>query len=167
MRTMITTRCIQVSMLGWVLTMACQSARPNAVPLSRSQIQGDTSRPVLPDQPNLPGDSTFTVEAPPYARSALLYYRNIVGVTFHGSTGGETIRAILRKYGGVIIGGVPGPAGDPEYIIQVPDPGLTLAAVDSLVSEIAREPGVKRTAKVHFRTPLRLKSRHATDRPGS
>ncbi len=154
---MITTRCIQVSMLGWVLTMACQSARPNAVPLSRSQIQGDTSRPPLPDQPNLPGDSTFTVEAPPYLRSDLLYYRNIVGVVFHDSTSEGTVRAILRKYSGVVIGGVPGPAGDPWYVIQVPDPGPTLAEVDSLVSRIGREPGVKRTRMVYFRTPLRLK----------
>src|SRR5882672_545495 len=90
----------------------------------------DTSRPPLPTSPNLPSDSTVTVEGPGYHRSDLLYYRNIVGIVFDDTTSGTTIRDLLRRYRATIVGGVPGPAGDPEFIVRVPDPGRTFVAVD-------------------------------------
>lgn len=82
----------------------------------------DTARPPVPPLPNLPSDSTFTVESPRYPRSQLLYYRNIVGVTFDDSTSGTTIRGLFGRYSATVIGGVPGPV-EPEYLLQVPDPG--------------------------------------------
>ena len=119
----------------------------------------DTSRPKVPPLPNLPSDSAFTVEGPVYSRTELLYYRNIVGLVFHDTTSGQTIRSVLQRYGARIIGGVPGPAGHSTYIVQIPDPGPTFEAVDSVVARLGTETGVVRASMVHYRTPIRLKNR--------
>jgi hypothetical protein len=107
----------------------------------------------------LPSDSAFTVEGPVYPRTELLYYRNIVGLAFHDTTSGHTIRNVLERYGASIIGGVPGPAGPSTYIVQIPDPGPTFGAVDSVVARLEAEAGVVRASMVHYRTPIRLKNR--------
>lgn len=112
---------------------------------------GDTSRPSLPDRANLPHDSTFTVEAPDIPRAECLYYRNIVGIIFDDTTSGVTIRSVLRRYQGTIIGGNPSEA---EYIVQIPDPGSTFAAVDSVATRLYAEPGVLIARKVYYRTPI-------------
>ncbi len=193
---MMTTRCIQVSMLGWFLTVAYQSPRPNAVTLFQSQIQpdtaangthalrarardgaqhvtiseavavtvsntqGDTTRPPVPPLPNLPTDSTFTVKAPGYSRAELLYFRNIAGIIFDDTTSGATIRQLLNRYGGTIIGGVPGVA---EYVVQMPDPGHPFAAVDSLVNRLNSESGVALARKMYYRTPVYPSGDHPKD----
>ena len=135
--------------------------------LSVVPVQQDTARPPVPPLPNLPSDSTFTVEGAGYSRAELLFYRNIVGLVFDDSTKGTTIRSLLQRYGASIIGGVPGPAGPSEYIVQIPDPGPTFAAADSIVTRLDNEPGVARASMVRFRTPLRLKGRFPTDGPGA
>ncbi len=122
------------------------------------QVQ-DTARPPIPPLPNLPADSTYTVEGPNYPRSQLLYYRNIVRISFDDSTSGLTIRNLLARYNGTIIGGIAGPA-DPEYFIAVPDPGATFQALDSLVNQLSREHGVRWAAQVYYRTPGKIYWRH-------
>ena len=112
---------------------------------------GDTSRPSLPGKANLPHDSTFTVEAPDIPRAECLYYRNIVGIIFDDTTSGVTIRSVLRRYRGTIIGGSP---SDAEYIVLIPDPGPTYAAVDSVATQLYAEPGVLIARKVYYRTPI-------------
>jgi len=129
------------------------------------QVQ-DTARPAIPPLPILPADSTYTVEGPNYPRSQLLYYRNIVRISFDDSTGGLSIRNLLARYNGTIIGGIAGPA-DPEYFIQVPDPGTTFQALDSLVDQLSREPGVRWAAQVYYRTPGKIYWRRPNDGPGA
>src|SRR6266516_1607320 len=129
------------------------------------QVQ-DTARPPIPPLPNLPADSTYTVEGPNYPRSQLLYYRNIVRISFDDSTSGLTIRNLLARYNGTIIGGIAGPA-DPEYFIAVPDPGATFQALDSLVNQLSREHGVRWAAQVYYRTPGKIYWRHPNDGPGA
>ncbi|MGH9892395.1 MAG: hypothetical protein ACREA0_10505 [bacterium] len=133
----------------------------------QTATQADTSRPALPPLPILTSDSTFTVEGSRYPRSQLLYYRNIVGVVFDDSTSGVTIRRLLTSYEATVIGGVPGPAGDPEYILQVPDPGATIEALDSLLAQLNGEAGVKRASSVYYRTPASIKLRHPNNSPGA
>ncbi|MGH9893262.1 MAG: hypothetical protein ACREA0_14985 [bacterium] len=81
-------------------------------------------------------------------RTEVLYYRNIVGIIFDDTTSGATIRALLGRYGGTVIGGVPPVA---EYIVQIPDPGPTLTAVDSIVTQLNVESGVALARKVYHR----------------
>ncbi len=114
--------------------------------------QADTTRPTLPPLPNLPSDSTFTVEAPRYPRSLLLYYRNIVRIAFDDSASGTTIRSLCSRYGATVIGVILSRV-DPEYILLVPDPGVTLEALNSLLTQLNQEPGVKLAASVYYRTP--------------
>lgn len=127
-------------------------------------VQQDTTRPPIPPTPNLPSDSTFTVEGPGYPRSELLYYRNIVGIIFDDTTRGTTVRAVLARYGATIIGGAP---GDKEYIVQIPDPGPTFAALDSVITQLNSEPGVALGSHVYYRTPSGRKGRYPNDGPGA
>ena len=108
--------------------------------LSAVPAPQDTSRPAVPTELNLPQDTTITVHRPGDTR--FLYFRNVVGVAFDDTTGGATVRAVLRKYSAVIIGGEPDVGAFGAYIVQVPDPGPTFGAVDSLVTRIAAESGV-------------------------
>jgi len=113
-------------------------------------VQGDDTRPAIPASLDLPGDSTFTVEDPPHSRSELLYYRNVVGIVFDDSTSGVTVRTVFARYHATVIGGVPGRR---EYIVQVPDPGATLAALNALLARLNDERGLERASLVYYRTP--------------
>jgi hypothetical protein len=133
---------------------------PDISPLgqdSAALARGDTSRPPVPSQTAFPGDSTFTVGSPDYPRSQLLYYRNVISIAFDDTTSGTTVRRILQQYQATIIGGVSGPAADPEYIVAIPDPGPSLVAVDSVVAKLGAEQGVKRVTKTNYRTPIRIR----------
>lgn len=137
--------------LSATAVLACASTR--ALPSQDlAAVQGDTSRPALPPLPTLPSDSTLTIESPEYPRSQLLYYRNIVGVVFDSAASGVTVRDLLARYHAIVIGGVDG-ASDQEYILQVPDPGPTLQALESLLQRLGREPGVRRASSLYYRTP--------------
>ena len=111
--------------------------------------QADTSRPPVPPHFRPSNDTTLTVERPGTARSELLYYRTMVRLIFHDTTTGAVIRGLLRRYSATVIGGMPTAA---EYLVQVPDPGPTYAATDSLVTRMQSEPGVALARKVRYRT---------------
>lgn len=137
------------------VAVSCNSARSPELP-RLTAVHGDTTRPLVPQLLNLPADSTFTVEKPGRPRSELLYHRNIVGIIFDDTTSGATIRDLLNRHGGRIIGGLP---ANSEYIVQIPDPGPTLAALDSIVTQLNSEPGVALASKVYYRTPMSSRSR--------
>lgn len=124
----------------------------------------DTTRPPVPPLPNLPADTTLTVELPGVPRSEGLFYRNIVGIIFDDTTSGSTVRGLLARYGGTIIGGVP---GDREYLVQIPDPGPTYAALDSIVTRLNQEVGVKLASQVYRRWPFTIHGRYPNDGPGA
>ena len=147
--------------LSAFVALSCSSASSLQRP-GLAATQGDKSRPALPPLPILPSDSTFTVESPRYPRSQLLYYRNIVGVVFDDSTSGVTIRTLLTRYQATVIGGVAGPA-DSEYILQVPDPGASIEALESLLTQLNHESGVKRASSVYYRTPATIYSPYRND----
>jgi hypothetical protein len=156
-------RIVALTVLLHVLVATSAGAR--AFSLSVVFVQQDTTRPPVPPLPNLPSDSTFTVESPRYPRSQLLYYRNILRISFDDSTSGTTIRNLFKRYSATVIGGIPGPV-EPEYLLQVPDPGATLEALDSLLNQLNQEPGVRWAASVYYRTPGSIYWRHPNS-PGS
>jgi hypothetical protein len=122
----------------------------------------DTSRPAVPPTPNLPDDSTFTVPSP--WGQGVRFHRNILVVAFHDSTSGTTVRRVLRKYGANIIGGSE-VRDEPAYYVQVPDPGTTYAAIDSVASLIEAEPGINWVRIPTWRDLIRIRSRYPEDGP--
>ena len=124
----------------------------------------DTTRPPVPTLPNLPADTILTVELPGVPRSEELFYRNIIGIIFDDTTSGSTVRDLLARYSGTIIGGVP---GDKEYFVQIPDPGTTFAALDSLVMRLNSEAGVKLASQVYRRWQATIHGRYPNDGSGA
>ena len=102
--------------------------------------QADTTRPPMPTELNLPQDSVLTV-APP-GDPDVLYYRNVVGIAFAENASGRAVRAVLRKYHAVIIGGDPYGGLWGEYIVRIPDPGPSMDALELLLSRIEAEAAV-------------------------
>lgn len=136
------------------ITYAEACGRPAVVP---TVSQADTARPPVPQSHLLPDDSTRTVPSP--SGTVERYYRDIVGVVFDDTTSGRTIRAILAKYRASIIGGgVSFPY--PVYYLQIPDPGGTYSAIDSMAQAIRREPGVFATNLPQWRGRLEIRSSH-------
>jgi hypothetical protein len=149
--------------IPWFLVLLCDcGSQPRFQGAPPTAAKADTGRPPIPTVENLPGDSTYTAESPDYPRAGLLYYRNVISIAFFDTTSGTTIRRILQQYSANIIGGVAGPAVDPEYIVQIPDPGPTLQAVDAVVASIGAQPGVRRATKLYYRTPIRFKRHSGT-----
>jgi len=116
---------------------------------------GDTLRPQVPLSRVLPDDSARTVPSP--FGTAERYYRDIVGIVFFDTTSGATIRAILEKYrGSIIAGGAALPHA--VYYVQVPDPGGTYTAIDSVAAAIRRESGVASTNLPQWRGRIQVRS---------
>ena len=124
----------------------------------------DTTRPPVPTLPNLPADTVLTVELPGVPRSEELFYRSIIGIIFDDTTSGSTVRGLFARYSGTIIGGVP---GDKEYFVQIPDPGPTFAALDSIVTRLNEEVGVKVARHVYRRWRVIRDGRYPNDGPGA
>lgn len=86
------------------------------------------------------GDTTLLVTPPQLPNSPLQrYYRNRFMVRFKPGTAGSTIAAVLNSYSASVIGGTPLP---PAYIIEVPDPGSSYAAYQTLIGRIRAEASV-------------------------
>src|SRR6266536_5616218 len=113
--------------------------------------QQDTARPPVPTGPlTLPADSSTTIRRPG-GSPANVYYRNILELAFDDSTSGGTVRNVLSRYRATVIGGgaFPGLSGG-AYVVQVPDPGRTFAAVQHLLSRLGAERGVHSVRAMMF-----------------
>ncbi|MBK9066776.1 MAG: S8 family serine peptidase [Gemmatimonadetes bacterium] len=120
----------------------------------------DTTTPVLPSTWVPLEDSSFT--APVSSAREALVYRKLVSVEFLPTTTGTIIRAFMTKYGAVVAGGFPwGPRG--SYVFEVPDPGSSLAAVDSLLALMRSEPGVADAGRLYYRDVLQPRGRYPVD----
>jgi subtilisin family serine protease len=125
----------------------------------------DTSQPPMPDSLNLPIDSVLTVTRP--GDTLPVYYRSIVAVGFIGTASGTAIRSILQRYSAVVIGGAPYAPPNGEYIIQVPDPGTTFGALDSLAQRLESEPTVDHVGLLALHEVWDPRYRHPNDGPDS
>ena len=120
----------------------------------------DTTTPALPSTWVPLEDSSFT--APVSSAREALIYRKLVSVEFLPTTTGTIIRAFIAKYGAVVAGGFPwGPRG--SYVFEVPDPGSSLAAVDSLLALMRSEPGVADAGRLYYRDVLQPRGRYPVD----
>lgn len=156
---------------GWVVKSANEEltgrvvfgARESAVAprLVLAVQQADTSRPPVPESLNLPIDSALTVPAP--EDSVTVYFRDVIGVIFDDSTGGATVVNVLEAYGGSIIGGnLPR-----TYIVQIPDPGTSIEALDSVRTAIASEAGVSYVLRVTLHASFDPRARYPSDGAGA
>ena len=127
------------------------------------EVESDTARPVVPDSIVPPANALTVISttSPDY-----VYYRNVFSVSFDDTTSGVTVRAFMANFNAQIIGGyaVGGPLAG--YVIEVPDPGDTWAAVDSVQDLMHNYPGVRVAGSVNNGSPLRLRGRYPTD-PGT
>jgi subtilisin family serine protease len=125
----------------------------------------DTSRPVVPETMNLPEQGVLTAASP--VNDSVLYYRNVVAIAFGDTVSGTTVRSVLQQYSATIIGGAPfiGPWG--AYVVEVPDPGATLIAVDALVSQIESESSVAEATWLTYQGYIEQLGRYPKDGPQS
>lgn len=134
---------------------------PRRSDIPASAPSADTSRPVLPSTFVFPCDTSLFAVSP--SDTVVRYYRNIVGIRFDDTTSGTAVRNLLRRYRAEIVGGLPGAHA---YIVRVPDPGSTFPALDSLVSRLTHEPGVRFAFGVTFRDDYAPQTRFPNDGPG-
>lgn len=132
--------------------------------LTLTVVAGDTARPELPDTRNyfFPTDTAFSVASP--GDTAIRYYRTVVGILFDDTTSGVTVRRVLADYRATIIGGLKNLGA---YIVRVPDPGPSYAAVDSLISRLSSEPGVQYAFGAAIHDAVRRLSRFPSDGTGA
>ncbi len=122
----------------------------------------DTGRPTLPARFTYPSD-TSRIATYPYDTAAR-FYRDIVVVQFQDSVSGAGVRGLLAQYRATIIGGMP---QWPAYVIRIPDPGPAFEALDSVVSQIAREPRVRLAYPITIQGVSSPQSRYPSDGAGA
>jgi len=133
-----------------------ESANPSVLVLT---VQGDTSRPPIPDAFTSPDSAVALLVSPP-GDDSVLVLRDFVEVVFDDTTSGVTINAFLSRFGAQVAG------GDPileSYMLQIPDPGPTYAALDSVLASMRSEPGVRHAIRYVFRAPNRDPGRYPDD----
>jgi len=124
-------------------------------------VDADTAPPPVPDGFAAP-DSGAALLVSPSDQDSTLVLRNFIHIGFDDSTSGPTIQSVFNRYNAQVAGGIPGLR---TYVVQVPDPGPTYSALDSLMSVIRTEPGVRFVARYVFRQPLRNPGRYPGDDP--
>lgn len=121
-------------------------------------VDSDTAPPAIPDGFAAPDSSQALLATPP-GEDSVLVLRNFVNIGFDDSTSGQTIQLVLGRYNAQVAGGIPGLRA---YIVEVPDPG-SYASLDSLLSVIRTEPGVRFVVRFVFREPSRDPGRYPSD----
>jgi hypothetical protein len=122
----------------------------------------DTARPIPPDTMAWPMTGAPLLRSPD--DSEVTYYRNLISVEFGDTVSGVTIRSLFAKYGAIIVGGyVADPSGSKGYVLQFPDPGSSMSALDALVGRLQAEPGVEFVGLNTFRAPVVVRGRYPID----
>jgi hypothetical protein len=129
-------------------------------PVLMLMVDSDTAPPAIPDGFPAPDSSEALLETPP-GEDSVLVLRDFINIGFHDSTSGPTIQSVLNRYNAQVAGGIPQLRA---YVVQVPDPG-TYAGLESLMTVIRTEPGVRFVARYIFREPLRNPGRYPDDDP--
>ena len=159
---------------GWILKKTDEGASgrvdfgsresdspPRLVLTTVPQAPQDTSRPPIPEGLNMPSGPLLTVSPPD--DSLTIYFRNVAVVRFDDTTSGTTIRRLLTRYQATIIGGWP---RFKEYVLQIPDPGPSFAALDSVVTALRNEPGVARATWEEYQARFDIQGRFPNDGAG-
>ena len=125
----------------------------------QSRSAGLDARPALPaDAYFFPTDTALSVLSP--NDTVTRYYRTVIGIRFADSTSGTTVRRVLSAYHATIIGGA---SHMGMYIVRIPDPGPTWAALDSITTAIRHESGVEYTYRLTFRSGGKSNTRDPSD----
>jgi hypothetical protein len=94
------------------------------------------------------------------------YHRHIVGVVFDDSTGGATVRRLLRKYQATIVGGLPNWGARGAYVLQVPDTVTTYEGLQGVLHQIGNEIGVDFAFGETWRDKVVFRGAAGLRRPG-
>jgi hypothetical protein len=113
----------------------------------------------MPTAVNLPVDSVLTVTRP--GDSLPVYYRNFLAVGFLPTASGSSIRSVLQRHHAIVIGGAPYSPPNGEYIVEVPDPGPTYAALESVARAWESESQVEHVVLITFREVWNVRARHS------
>jgi hypothetical protein len=157
---------------GWVLKKAAEDSAGQVRFASRESgtpprlvlaVAQDTSRPALPATTYFyPSDTAFSVTPSDSPESR--FYRTVVGLLFDDSASGVTVRSVLQRYSATIIGAW---SNLGAYVIRVPDPGPSMADLDSLISRLTAELGVNFAFSLAIRDAgIKRLSRFPSDGPG-
>ena len=119
----------------------------------------DTIPPPIPDGFIAPDSAVALLVSPPGDDSVLIL-RNFVEIVFHDTTSGPTVLDVFARYGAQVAGGYPRLRG---YIVQVPDPGPTYTALDSLLALLRSEPAIRNALQYVFSEPYRNPGRYPDD----
>ncbi len=160
---------------GWVFRKTSENQGGEAIIFSRESgsqprlvvrvSTADAGLPPVPPGMNLPTDSTFTLL---YSQvNGERYYRNIVGVVFDDTTSGMKVIQVFQLFGATVTGGIPNEGPHGAYIITIPDPGQTSAALDSIRNAIVGTGGVKYVFPISYRGGFDPRGRYPTDGQGS
>lgn len=157
---------------GWLLKKTVEGdpgkvdfgSRESGTParLALTMVATDTVRPPLPGGFRYPADTSGFVVDP--HDSAARFYPDIVVVQFRDTVSGSGVRQFLARYRATIIGGLP---QWPAYVVRVPQPGASFADLDSLVSDIARDPRVSVAYPITIHGVSSPQSRFPNDGPGA
>ena len=78
------------------------------------------------------------------------YVRNFIGVRFEDSVSGVSINAFLTRHSGTIIGGTGSGTSVEYYVLKVPDPGPSIADLDSVAATMQSEPIVRAVLRISY-----------------
>jgi hypothetical protein len=156
---------------GWVVKPKNDAATGDVRLLSRETVSSptlvlivdvDTSRPVVPDGFAAPDSAEALLVTQPGGDPTVLVLRDFVHIQFDDTTSGQSIKELLALYGAQVAGGYP---LTHTYIIRVPDPGPTYAALEALMERLRAEPGVRYVYRLVFQAPEEPLGRYPNDGP--
>ncbi len=155
---------------GWLIKLASETQTGTAVFWSRQattkprlvlSYNEAVSRPPLPDDITWPSGSLPVVTST--GNPNFQYYRTVYAVGFNASASGQTVVDFMNEYGATIIGGTAQQTEVPLYVIQVPDPGSSFAAVEALTGSMRQEAGVAAVVEMAFGETWRVEQRYPSD----
>ena len=138
-------------MKAWLQVLVLGLSVGTPAPVRSQLAHADTSRPAVPDgfHPRV-GIDTLFVRVP--RDTATILFRNIIYLEFHDTTSGGTVRRVLRRHRGEIVGGYQ-LAG--VYVVRLPDPGPAYEDLEAVLARIRIEPGVRAALTSVYHSPVR------------
>jgi hypothetical protein len=122
----------------------------------------DTMRPPIPNNVDPSDDSLYVLVDP--SNPAVEIYSRLARVSFLPSASDAIVAGFFSQFGATIVGGI---LPTQTYYIQLQTPASSLAALDSLLSNMQSYPGINWVTPVSRKLPPgHVDGRYPTDGPG-